>query len=306
MTFDGRLLSGISVLASVVQHKSFAKASGALGLTASGVSRSISRLEDRVGIRLFDRTTRSLSLTDEGRRFYEQVAPLLAGIEEASTTASGSAGIARGRLRVDIDPFFSRLVLSGRINQFLSQHPELSLELITREHVGDLVADSIDVAVRFGEPGATTLIARKLLETRVLTVAAPSYLDRRGRPNHPSELAHHECILFMDPLTGTAYDWEFRSGRNILPVKTSGRLLVSDVGTMIGECRAGGGVAQLLALGVQKLIDAGELVELFPDWQGERFPLFALHPSRHHPPAKVRAFIDFALAAVHGSAASST
>jgi DNA-binding transcriptional LysR family regulator len=298
MAFDGRLLAGVSVLSAVIEGGSFVRAGQALGLSASGISRAISRLEGRVGIRLLDRTTRSVTLTDEGRRFYEEVSPLLAGIEEAAIVASGSSVVARGRLRVDIDPYFARLVLAGHLGKFLDSHPGLSLELTTREHVGDLVADGIDLAMRFGEPQPSSSVARKLIETRILTVAAPSYLARHGRPRHPSDLSTHACIQFRDPVTQQPFAWEFHRGREVLPVKTAGRLLVTDVGTMLGECLAGAGVAQVMALGVQDLLDEGRLVELFPDWPGELFPLYALHPSRHHPPAKVRAFIDFVLQAL--------
>jgi DNA-binding transcriptional LysR family regulator len=298
MAFDGRLLAGVSVLSAVIEGGNFVRAGLALGLSPSGVSRAIARLEGRVGIRLLDRTTRSVTLTDEGSRFYEEVSPLLAGIEEAATVASGSSVIARGRLRVDIDPFFARLMLAGHLGEFLERHPELSLELTTREHLGDLVADGIDLTMRFGEPQPSSSIARKLIETRILTVAAPSYLSRHGRPKHPSDLTAHACIQFRDPVTQQPFAWEFHRGREVLPVKTTGRLLVADVGTMLGECLAGAGVAQVMALGVQDLLDEGRLVELFPDWPGELFPLYALHPSRHHPPAKVRAFIEFVLQAL--------
>jgi DNA-binding transcriptional LysR family regulator len=298
MAFDGRLLAGVSVLSAVIEGGSFVRAGQALGLSASGISRAIARLEGRVGIRLLDRTTRSVTLTDEGRRFYEEVSPLLAGIEEAAIVASGASVIARGRLRVDIDPYFARLVLAGHLGEFLDRHPGLSLELTTREHVGDLVADGIDLAMRFGEPQPSSSVARKLIETRILTVAAPSYLARHGRPRHPTDLSAHACIQFRDPVTQQPFAWEFLRANEVLPVKTAGRLLVTDVGTMLGECLAGAGVAQVMALGVQDLLDEGRLVELFPDWPGELFPLYALHPSRHHPPAKVRAFIDFVLQAL--------
>jgi DNA-binding transcriptional LysR family regulator len=298
MSFDGRLLSGVSVLASVIESGSFTRAADALGLSASGVSRAIARLESRVGVRLLDRTTRSLTLTDEGRRFYEQVGPLLAGIEEAAILASGSAGVVRGRLRVNVDPFFSRLVLAAQLADFLDRYPELSLELITSDAIGDLVADGFDLAVRFGDPPANSLIARKLIETRILTVASPAYLARHGRPSRPEEVTSHACILFRDPVTGHAFDWEFHQDGKVVPVKTAGRLLLSDVGAMHAACVAGAGIAQVMALGVQDLVARGELVELFPDWSGELFQLYALLPSRHHPPAKTRAFIDFCLQSI--------
>ncbi|MBE7218967.1 MAG: LysR family transcriptional regulator, partial [Caulobacteraceae bacterium] len=148
MAYDGRLLAGVSVLMAVVEAGAFARAAEALGLTPSGVSRAIARLEARIGVRLLDRTTRALSLTDEGRRFYETVAPMLDGIAEAALDAAGAAGVARGRLRVNVDPFFARIVLADRLATFLRQHPAVRLELIMRDHVGDLVADGFDLAIR--------------------------------------------------------------------------------------------------------------------------------------------------------------
>src|SRR5882724_1767426 len=149
MTLDGRLLSNLHVLAAVVEGGSFARAADALGLTASGVSRAIARLEARVGVRLLDRTTRSLNLTDEGRVLYANINPLVLGIEDAVTRAAGSSGSVRGRLRVNTDAFTSRLLLSPHIRRFLELYPELSLELIARDQLGDLVAEGFDVAVRF-------------------------------------------------------------------------------------------------------------------------------------------------------------
>src|ERR1700720_2301920 len=152
MPYDGRLLSGVTVLMAVVEAGSMVRAAEALGLTPSGVGRAIARLETRVGVRLLERTTRTMTLTDEGRRFYEEVGPHLDGIEQAATLASGSAVVVRGRLRVNVDPFFSRVVLAGQIAGFLEKHPEVRIELIMRDHVGDLVAYGFDLALRFGEP----------------------------------------------------------------------------------------------------------------------------------------------------------
>lgn len=300
MPLDGRLLSGVTILAAVVESGSFARAATALGMSDSGVGRAVARLEKRVGVRLLARTTRSMTLTDEGRKFYEQVAPSLEDIEQAATEASGASGIVRGRLRADVDPFFSRLFLADRLGALLERHPDLTLELVTRERALDLVVDGIDVAMRFGEPApSSSAVARKLLETRILTVASPGYLARRGRPKHPRELANHACIHFRDPVTGRPFEWEFRKGREMLTVRTPSALVLSDVWTMLGACAAGAGVAQVMALGVQDMLDDGRLIELFPDWPDERFPFYALYPSRYQPPARVRVFIDFALGAVN-------
>jgi DNA-binding transcriptional LysR family regulator len=301
MRFDGKLISGLTVLIAVVEARTIAKAAEALELSPSAVSRALARLEQRLGVRLLARTTRSLSLTDEGRRFYEQVGPHLAGIEEAAIEAAGSTSRVRGRLRVNIDPFFSRIVLSKHLASFLARYPELSAELIMRDSVGDLVADGFDLALRFGEPPVGSFVARKLIETRVLTVASPSYIKAHGKPRHPKEIEERDCINFYDAANARPYDWELRRKKEVLPLRVKARLLVSDSGTLIGACEAGAGIGQILEIGCKQLLSSGRLIELFPEWSDERFPLYAIYPSRLHRAAKVRAFIDFCLEVASGS-----
>jgi DNA-binding transcriptional LysR family regulator len=265
-------------------------------MSQPGVSRAVARLEQRLGIRLFDRTTRSVALTEEGRRFHAQVMPLMAELEEAVERASAGAGMVRGTLRVSLlDPLFAQMLLAPRLAGFMAQHPELRVELVVRDQPRDLVSEGFDLAIRFGEPRPSALVARKLLETRVLTVAAPAYLRRHGRPSTPQELGggRHTCIEFRDPESGRPFEWEFHRKRQRLAVPTGGRLVVNDVGTMLNACLAGYGIAQMMSLGIGELLAKGKLVELFPDWPDERFPLYALYPSRRHVPAKTRAFLDF-------------
>lgn len=294
MAFDGRLVANVGVLAAIVEAGSFARAADALGLSPSGVSRAIGRLEASVGVRLLDRTTRSVTLTDEGRRLYGEIGPLLTGIGEAFNQTAGSSSVVRGRLRVNVDAFFSRMLLAPHIGRFLQRHPEISVELIARDQLGDLVGEGFDIAVRFGQPPPSSFVARKLLETRTVTVAAPAYLAHHSRPDRPSDLAAHQCIQVRNSLTGEVLgDWEYRRGNEHASVKTAGRVLVTDFGTMLGACLAGVGIARIKAIGIQDFLAQGLLVELLPDWNGEAFPLYALYPSNHLPAAKVRAFVDF-------------
>jgi DNA-binding transcriptional LysR family regulator len=295
MAFDDRLLSGVSVLAAVVEAGSFVRAAETLGITQPAVSRAIARLEARIGVRLLDRTTRSVTLTEDGRRLYEETGPLLTSIGDAVTLATGAASVVRGRLRVNMDPYFSSMLLAPHLGRFLDLYPEVSLELITRSELGDLVSEGFDLAIRFAELPSSSLVARRLLETRVVTVAAPSYLAKHGRPAKPADVSSHVCLQFRNPVTGRPFEWEFHRGRKILPIKTTGRLLLTDAQTLVGACVAGAGIAQLLAISIQGHLDRGDLIELLPDWPDERFPLYALYPSRHLPPAKLRAFIDFVL-----------
>lgn len=299
---DGRLLAEMSVLAAVVETGSFTRAAEVLGLSASGVSRSVARLEAKIGVRLLERTTRALRLTGEGTRLYELAAPHLSGIEEAADAVAGAAATVRGVLRVSLNPLFVRYVLAPRLPEFLARYPELELKMVPVPDAADLVAEGVDVAVRFGPQPASSMSSRLLLDTRVLTVAAPAYLKRRGRPKVPGDLAGHECLQYINPQDGRVFDWEFHRGKEVLVVETRGRLTLTDGDALVRACVAGAGVAQMLALGFEPLIASGALVDLFPDWQGETFPLYAIRPSRRLPPASVEAFLDFCTEICRGHA----
>ena len=292
MVFDTRLLTGVGVLAAVTEAGNFARAAEMLGLTPSAVSRAVARLEARVGVRLFDRNPRDVSLTEEGRRFHTQVMPLLAGLDEAAAEAAGAAAVVRGRLRVSVDPWFARMVLAPKLQQFLVRYPLLSVDFSTSNYRQEMMA-GVDVAVRFGPPDESSLIVRKLLETRILTVAAPAYLEKHGQPRVPHDLVHHEALLFRDPQTGLPFPWEFRRGGEVEEIKVSSRLVMDDPSVAISACLAGQGIFQSLAIGLAPLLSRGELVQILPEWSEELYPLYAYHPSRHLPPAKVRALLDF-------------
>ena len=292
MVFDTRLLTGVGVLAAVAEARNFARAAEMLGLTPSGVSRAVARLEARVGVRLFDRNPREVSLTEEGRRFHARVMPLLAGLDEAAAEAAGAAAVVRGRLRVSVDPWFARMVLAVGLQRFLARYPLLLLDFSTSNYREEMMT-GVDVAVRFGPPDASSLIVRKLLETPILTVAAPAYLERHGQPRSPHDLVHHEALLFRDPQTGLPFPWEFHRGGKIVAVKVASRLVLDDPSVAVTACVAGQGIFQSLAIGLTPFLARGDLVPILPEWSEELYPLYAYHPSRHLPPAKVRAFLDF-------------
>jgi len=292
MSFDARLLTGIGVFAAVTEAGNFARAAEVLALTPSGVSRAVARLEARVGVRLFDRNPRLVTLTEEGQRFHAQVTPLLAGLEEAASDASGSARVASGRLRVSIDPWFARMVLAPRLDEFMARHPLVHLDLMTSNYREEMMT-GMDVAVRFGPPDGQSLMARKLTETRILTCVSPGYLARHGEPRALEDLAEHEAILFRDPQTGRPFPWEFHRDGKITEVKVSGQLVTDDPSVAVTACLSGHGIFQSFALGLGAWLDNGRLVQVLAEWSEERYPLYAYHPSRHMPPAKVRAFIDF-------------
>jgi DNA-binding transcriptional LysR family regulator len=255
----------------------------------------VQRLEERVGVRLFDRNARAVRLTAEGRTFHAQVGPLLRALEDAVEGAGGAATRVRGKLRINADPFFASAVLAPRLPELLDAYPELEVEIVARDAAGNLVADGFDLALRFGDPEATGLIVKRLLRTRIVTCASPAYLARHGKPRHPRDLASgHACIHFYDPRTKRPFAWEFHQGKKrIRDVPVRSRLMVNDGLTAIAACVAGAGIAQPMEIGVRRQLREGTLVELFPSWHDEMFPLHVLYPSRLLPSAKVRAVLDF-------------
>jgi DNA-binding transcriptional LysR family regulator len=294
--FDRHSLDGLGVLRAVVEAGSFVGAGEALGLTQPAVSRAIARLEARVGVRIFRRTARSISLTDEGRQYYESVAPHLRAIEEATIEAGDSSAKVQGRLRVNVSESVGQFVLTPHLPPFLAQHPGLSIELASRDRMGDLVREGFDAAVRFGLPEPSALKARLLMRARVVTCASPGYLARHGTPRQPSDIEKHQCLLMRDPSTGGQFGWEFVRGKKSVPVNASGQLMVNGIGPMLAACLAGQGVAQMLEPYTRQFLDDGRLVQVLPDWADERYPLYVYYHSAQVMSAKLRAFLDFLVA----------
>jgi DNA-binding transcriptional LysR family regulator len=303
---DEPFVTGLRVFVAVVEAKSFTRAAVALRMTQSGVSRAIGRLEERVGARLFFRTARAISLSDEGRRLYASVAPLLERLEVVTAEAVGGSASVRGTVRVNVDSAVGQFIVALRLPGFLAKYPEVAIELDVRDRLANVVVEGYDVAVRFGELDDSSLVCRRLLETRVLTCASPAYLNRAGVPRQPRDLEKHEQIHFRDPQTGRPFKWELRRERAVdgkrraetFAVSARGRLVVNDVATLLVACERGCGIGQALACYVQPYLDDGRLVQLLPSWSDERFPVYLYHHGADLMPARVRAFVDFVIASV--------
>jgi DNA-binding transcriptional LysR family regulator len=300
MRFDEQTLSDSNVFVAVVRCGSFANAARSLNLSQSVASRSVARLEKRLGVRVLDRTTRSVSLTDDGRGLFERLEPLLQGFEDAFTSVAEEQSRVRGRLRVKMHPTLAHVINAKQLKAFLENYAELSVELISSDKLGDLVGEGIDIALYVGELPPSSLIAKRLLDTRVITVAAPAYLAKHVKIAHPRDLLkqEHTLIDYRNPETGRTFQWEYHRGRKIVKIATPGRLIVSDIVNLHGICVAGWGIAQVLEVAVKPMLETGALVKLLPEWGDERFPIYAVYPSRNYVPPKVRAFIDFVSSAV--------
>jgi DNA-binding transcriptional LysR family regulator len=295
-TSDRHTLDGLGILGAVMEAGSFVRAGEALGLTQSAVSRAVARVEERVGVRLFRRTARSISITDEGRRFYEKVAPHLAAIADATIEAADASTQVRGRLRVNVDPGTAQFLLAPNLQPFVAQHPELSIEIATRDRMGDLVQEGFDVSVRFGVPQPSALKSRLLMRTRIVTCASPAYVARHGVPRRPREIEKHQCVLMRDPATGSHFAWEFVRDKKTVPVNVSGQVMVNQGSALMAACLSGLGIAQLFEVYSRELLATGRLIQVLPEWAEETYPLYAYHHSGQLMSAKVRAFLDFVVA----------
>lgn len=294
----------IEVFVRVVERGTLSAAASALGMTPSAVSKLIGRLEDRLGARLLNRTTRKLQLTPEGAAFYESGVRILGDIETAEREAA-AGGVPRGRLRVNCNVPFGQHFLLPLIPSFLSLHPGIAVDISLTDKVVDLLEERADVAIRAGPLRDSRLVARKLWQSRMVVVASPAYLDRHGMPQSPDDLVRHNCMDFC--FTRLVESWPFLDGRGgTITIEPQGNTLVSDGEAMRLLALSGVGLGRLSRYHVQRDIDAGALVPVLEGFNpGDEEPLHAIYVGQGgHLPARVRAFLDFLAANVRAPGSS--
>jgi DNA-binding transcriptional LysR family regulator len=274
--FDARIISGITVFATIVETGGFAAAAPVVGLTRSGVSRSISRLQDRIGIRLFDGNGRAARVTAEGLKFYDEIVPILKQMETAIVRKPDDDSAIRGRLRICCDAAFATYLLVPRMNTFLLRHPKLEIDILVRDHCPDLSMHGYDAAIRFGGPDPRLIEKSLLIESRIVLCASPDFVAMHGMPHDPDEFAtNYPCVRLMDDIVGRPHLWEFKHfdgrKRRISPNAT---LTLNDAPSIMAAVKAGIGAARLLDFMVQPALDAGELIELVPEWNHQTWPAY--------------------------------
>ncbi len=291
-------LSTIALFCKAAELGGFTAAAQALGLTPAAVSRGVGRLEERLGLKLFRRTTRSMQLTDDGRVYYEQCRAALAQIDDAEKAITGQHGQARGLLRISAPSTYAHYRLLPRLPAFRARYPQVALEVNVANRNIDFVEEGFDVAIRLGEPPDSRLVARKLEDAALGIYASPAYLAAHGAPHDLAQLqnsAAHTLLPYVRPSTGRPMPWLFNDQGQSVELQPSSNVLISgDVLGAVALARAGMGLVQVIGWVAQAT--PGDLQEVLTDYAGRSRPFYLLYPQNKHLAAKVRVLVDFLMA----------
>jgi DNA-binding transcriptional LysR family regulator len=283
-------IDAMQAFVAVADLRGFAPAAGRLKLSPSAVTRLIAALEDHLGVRLLQRTTRSVTLTDVGSRYLERARRILADVEEAERAAEGERTRPSGQLVVSAPVGFGRIHVSPVMSAYLELYPDVSGELRLEDRMVNLVEDGIDLAIRIGELADSTLVARQVGKMRRIMVASPSYLEERGEPKRPEAVASHDTIRFG--ATSAVADWRFVENGNEVRVSHKPRLLTNSADAAVQYAEAGGGLTRVWAYQAADALKRGRLKLVLPQFELPALPINIVFPTSRLLSAKVRTFVD--------------
>ncbi len=284
-------LDELTAFAAVAEHRSFRQAADALGVSRSGLSHALRALEQRLGVRLLNRTTRSVSLTEAGTRLLVGVRSVLQDLDAALDSLAGTRGTPAGTLRIHAYKSVVQGLLRKVIPSFLAKYPDVQLDLVTDGRLGDIVAEGFDAGIRLAEDVPQDMIAVPFGgDVRFLAVASPGYLATQPAPRTPDDLRHHRCIRHRVP-SGRLYRWEFSKHGQEIAVDVPGALTLDDNHLMVLAASDGLGIAYVLEFYARGPLEAGTLVPVLADWCPPLPGLMLFYPGRRHVPSALRAFI---------------
>ncbi|UTL88096.1 LysR family transcriptional regulator [Serratia marcescens] len=295
---DPSLLPSLAWFAHIAQHRSFTKAAAQMGVSRAALSQNPKALEKQLNVKLLYRTTRDMSLTEEGQRLLEALTPALSTIEHAVGTLEESRHEPAGLLRINTSRTAAKHFIEPHIGEFLMRYPRLKLELVMDDGMASIISEGYDAGIRLGESLAEHMVAIPITpQVALAAVATPQYLSRYGTPATPADLVNHNCIAFRHATSGAIYQWEFstveRHARHTFSVEPKGSVITNDDDGMIRAALQHVGIIQHFDFAVKAMVERGELVRILQAWS-QPFPGFYLYiPSCEHMSSKVRALLDF-------------
>lgn len=288
-------LSGLETFCAAAEWASFTKAATALGVTPAAISRAIARLETRLGVRLFVRTTRRIRLTEAGELYFQQCRDILAQLAEAERQVTGHQTEPSGVVRISIPTTYGHRILP-LLPEFRARYPRVRIDVHVSNRNIDFAEEGFDLAVRIRAPKDSQLIVRKLEDSPIVVVGSPAYLARCGTPQTPEDLAEHDCIQFALPSTGRKVPWQFMRDGELFELETNGNYYCyEDVNACVVLARSGAGLLQTLRFLFEPGLASGELVEVLQPYAGCSRQVSLLYPHGRHLPQRVRLFVDFLL-----------
>ncbi len=292
------LLDGVAVFVAVINSGSFTAAAEMLARSTSYISKQITRLEKRLGSRLLNRTTRTISLTDAGRAYFERCSQIVIDAENAERSINQLQESPRGLLRVNAPVSFGSMYILDHLPEFMQLYPEVKLEVEFNDRLIDVVGEGFDVVIRVGETRDSNLVARKFTSTRSVTVASPEYLKRRGRPQHAEDLLQHETISYS--LLSSPAVWEYVKDGKRYNINTDPRVMCNSAEIEVVMALQGIGITRLPLFACEQEVANGDLQIILEDYEQPERGVYAVYPHRQYLTAKVRAFVDFIVAKFEG------
>lgn len=287
-------LDGLLTFIAVAEERGFSAAAVKLGISPSAVSQSVRHLEQRLGLTLFNRTTRSVSLTEVGERYLERIQPALKQLAQASQELGREADHPAGLLRINVPRAAYLIVLQPMLRRFMEAYPEINLEIRVESLLVDIVSQGFDAGIRFGglvEKDMVAVAVGPALQAQI--IASPDYLVRHGVPVHPRDLMAHDCISFRHVSTGQIERWELERGEETFSLQVKGRLILNDSETLVRAALDSLGIAYMINGYIEPLIEQGRLVRVLQEWSPVLPALHLYYPDRRRVPAKLRVLINF-------------
>lgn len=294
---DPSLLPSLAWFAHIARHGSFTRAAEEMGVSRAALSQNLKSLEHQLGVRLLYRTTRHMSLTEDGQKLFDTLRPALVDIEHAIQTMGDTRDVPSGMVRINTSRLAAKALIEPHLSEFHARYPKITLELVMADSLSNIIADGFDAGIRLGQSLAEHVVAIPISPAlSMAVVASPAYLERNGVPRVPGDLVKHNCINYRFSGTGAMHDWDFaepgRNGRHFTQAVT-GRLTTNDDQSMTRAALLGLGLIQIVDIAVQDHLSEGRLVRVLRDWTYKHAAFYLYSPSREHVAPKVRALIDF-------------